>query len=984
MGEKKQNEKSKSIKKDYETIKKLYGEDMARYCRSNLSTIFEIEGKMPALLQKYFAPVKGLYDELKEERNMLDRFNSTMMAEYMEEYLSDVYSSGEIETPEELLAKAGYDLFKCESVEDIMKFEELYEDEEAICTFRSPKERLDICHIFWAVKKDVKNIKREDFEFPERDDEYGTSVISIQFTKEEGNRLSIKNRYNHNVDNCDATFSNCLDNIVKGLTYSFEKHKGIQQEFQKSSLSLGGFIQGEDGVRYAFNIMDGDVYYCNNNVVVEGVFGWDSDDFKVHHYDKARYEVFDNFILDIKEKRIFSHQGAFTIQDETFSALNIEKCSVEAIKGTTDRLIKILASGKVNIELKVDGRGRLVEFYGTGLERVGDFFLKNSKYLEKFDAPDLKVVGDHFLESATRLKEASMPKLEETGNHFLSWAYRMESIDVPNLKKVGEGFLYKCEKLKKFNAPMLEESGTKFLHQCHSLIEFSAPRLTEFKDESLTGCYFLKSLDAPNIKTMGKDVLHFSRSLKTLDLPHLTTMGDNALGECGEVETINLPSLRSIGNNLFLDVKQLREASFPALENVCTGFFYSANALKKFYAPKITKLEDNCLVFAWSLEEFNAENLEEVGESCLSKVPMLSSLDAPNLKRAGAGFLRDNGLQEVVFPLLQNVGDSFMNDSKELESIALPSLEKVPHFAFQHTPKIRKIYLPNAKTLVGHNFEEEIDEKIESINMTNLVSVGYRCFHSIATEKLNFPNLEYIDSGCFEYVHVNTVELPSLVEVGNDCFRSCWNPIEKFSAEKLERVGKRFLNHSDAINLFAPKLQELGEEALTVNMDTNLASWVLPDEVKRELTRRKKLLVKAEKIDKRNFAINEAKIKEAKSMPNVRAKGTRAKENFAFGGKDKPKNTATQTSQESKNTNTEIPQNAGNTYRNNLFNRLFGRETKPNKEFIEDNAQRLFQQNLRNEIGNQLSEDLGPTKKEEPKKPQSKQQTKHHEEELGK
>ena len=109
MGKEKVLETSKSIKKDFDTIKKLYGEGMAKYCRSHLSTVFEIPGKMPELLQKYFAPIKGLYEELDEQSFELDKLNSTIMAEFMEEYLLAQDFSGEIETPEELFAKAGYD-----------------------------------------------------------------------------------------------------------------------------------------------------------------------------------------------------------------------------------------------------------------------------------------------------------------------------------------------------------------------------------------------------------------------------------------------------------------------------------------------------------------------------------------------------------------------------------------------------------------------------------------------------------------------------------------------------------------------------------------------------------------------------------------------------------------------------------------------------------------------------------------------------------
>ena len=76
--------------------------------------------------------------------------------------------------------------------------------------------------VFWAVKKNVKDIRRKDFDSPERDDEYGTSVMSIQFNREGTTRVSIKNRYNHTVENPDATLGNDLEKIAPGLTYSFE------------------------------------------------------------------------------------------------------------------------------------------------------------------------------------------------------------------------------------------------------------------------------------------------------------------------------------------------------------------------------------------------------------------------------------------------------------------------------------------------------------------------------------------------------------------------------------------------------------------------------------------------------------------------------------------------------------------------------------------------------------------------------------------
>ena len=74
--------------------------------------------------------------------------------------------------------------------------------------------RLDRCVVFWAVKKDADKMKREDYKTPQREDEYGTSVMSIQFSKGGLCTVSIKNRYHHRVNIPDATCGNNLDRIA--------------------------------------------------------------------------------------------------------------------------------------------------------------------------------------------------------------------------------------------------------------------------------------------------------------------------------------------------------------------------------------------------------------------------------------------------------------------------------------------------------------------------------------------------------------------------------------------------------------------------------------------------------------------------------------------------------------------------------------------------------------------------------------------------
>ena len=112
---------------------------------------------------------------------------------------------------------------------------------------------LETCYVWFAVKDNAEKLNRKKFKHPMRQDEYGTSVISIQFDRDDTHTLSIKNRYNHKVEKPDATFSNDLDNIVAGLTKSFADYKGMCQIFDDEILCLDGYIYTNAGKYYNYN-----------------------------------------------------------------------------------------------------------------------------------------------------------------------------------------------------------------------------------------------------------------------------------------------------------------------------------------------------------------------------------------------------------------------------------------------------------------------------------------------------------------------------------------------------------------------------------------------------------------------------------------------------------------------------------------------------------------------------------------------------------
>ncbi len=280
---------------DLKMIKKKYGEEMAHFCREEFPTILEQEGVLANLLLKWFEPSKFLYKDLQQE-DLEMAFKDFIYKQFDQK--REEKTNSNIKTPQELLSEAGYDLYECKSEEDIQSFKKYYAPREELCTFRKNENRLKKCHVFFAVKKNVDTIKREDFKKPQRQDLYGTSVISIQFDRNPYHILSIKNRYNHTVDYCDSTFSNNLDNIIEGLTDSFVKHYGLEQSFV-NQFEIPSYVQDSKGKYYKYNYEINADYFCPNNIIL-----------KQHEpirLPKERYILADYFVIDMKENTISNY-----------------------------------------------------------------------------------------------------------------------------------------------------------------------------------------------------------------------------------------------------------------------------------------------------------------------------------------------------------------------------------------------------------------------------------------------------------------------------------------------------------------------------------------------------------------------------------------------------------------------------------------------------------------------------------------------------
>ena len=447
---------------DLKLIKKYYGEDMMHYARDNFSVILETYGKLSKLFLDNFAESKTLYEDLKKSDELV-KFKNYIYDLYNEKTDEIDIKTESIKTPKELMKEAGYTLYKCKTEEDIQSFKKYYSKGEELCTFNG--NRLDRCYVFFAVKKDVDKIKREDFKNPERQDKYGTSVISIQFTKDGTNTLSIKNRYNHRVNNPDATFKNNLDNIIAGLTKSFEVHYGIKQEYINKE-GFRKFVRANDGKYYKYNYEIDNMYYCPNNMII--------DNFKVKKYPKEKYMILDYFILDLVKKEINNYRLLDGFPN-TIKNIN----HIEIIKSESNKIINLsVDDNEENIEIIIDKYNRIIGYKNNIVETIPKNFLvlnttlkyivlQNSinikenfliynKCLEYISIPKVKEIETNFLLKNRTLKHIKLLETEIIGANFMFNNEILETIEFPKIKKIEECFLYSNTQIKMFYAPFLQ------------------------------------------------------------------------------------------------------------------------------------------------------------------------------------------------------------------------------------------------------------------------------------------------------------------------------------------------------------------------------------------------------------------------------------------------------------------------------------------------------------------------------------------------
>ena len=667
------------MNKDLKIIKKKYGENMMHLCRKLFPTILEKEGILSQVILDSFEASHELYNDLISN-NLVVAFEN-----YIYERLD--YKTDKIvkitKTPKELLSEAGYDLYECHTEDEIQAFKKYYSPGEELCTFGGG--RLENCYVFFAVKKNIEEIKRANFHNPDRQDLYGTSVLSIQFTRDDAHHLSIKNRYNHTVVNPDATFSNNLDNIIPGLTDSFEKCYGMAQKCNSNNFEIPNYVcVGEKYYKYNYEIDN--IYYCPNNIII--------DNYEVKRLDKRKYILLDYYILDFQNKEIKSYQPI-----DSFPSTIGKITKIEVEKDEEEKRIKIeTVDGSVFISL--DKNNNIIYYQNDTVKKISDNFMRYNVTLSNLKLPQAQIIENSFLYHNKALKVIELPECREIGNYFLKNNTSIKNVYLPQAQVIEDYFLHYNEALEVIELPECREIGSQFLENNKNIENVYLPQVQTIENSFLAYNKTLKVIELPECREIGMGFLENNTNIKNVYLPQAQVIEDYFLRYNEAIEVIKLPECRVIGRYFLEFNKNIKSIYLPQVEIIEGRFLTYNKALEVIELPKCWKIKGRFLENNTNIKNIYLPQVEIIEEAFLRNNEALESIELPECREIGNYFLEFNkNIKSIYLPKAEHLGFDFLRNNETLDIIELPNARRIYEGFLESNKNIKNIYLPECLIL---------------------------------------------------------------------------------------------------------------------------------------------------------------------------------------------------------------------------------------------------------------------------------------------
>ena len=311
------------------------------------------------------------------------------------------------------------------------------------------------------------------------------------------------------------------------------------------------------------------------------------------------------------------------------------------------------------------------------------------------------------------IEKVTIPKtVTSLNNTFQDCSALSEVVNTSQLKTVNYAF-YNCSNLKSIDLSSCETLGWSSFGGCSQL-----------ENVVLKACKRIES----NVFSNGNSTCQNLKSVG--DISHCESIGEYAFSNCSSLASVDLSSCKTIGNYSF--------SGCSALESVGS-------------TKLLTNIPNFAFQYCSNLQDIDLSNCTSVGSSAFSGCSKIKHL---NLNKCA--YISNNAFGSCGF-----------------ENIDLTATKTIEEYAFSGCRNLTKVTgVKLIKSLPAGTFSS--CNKLSSIDLSTIESLGASCMSRTALERVVLPNLKSWDYGVFEECKkLKSITFPETIDNIPD--RAFWN-----------------------------------------------------------------------------------------------------------------------------------------------------------------------------------------------------------------
>lgn len=340
--------------------------------------------------------------------------------------------------------------------------------------------------------------------------------------------------------------------------------------------------------------------------------------------------------------------------------------------------------------------------------------------------------------------------------------------------------------LEKVTIPKTVTSLYYTFQDCSALSEIVNTNQLKEVNGAFSNCSSLKSIDLSSCEILGSGSFGGCSQLENVVLKACKRIESVAFsGEannCQKLKSVgDISHCESIGDNAFWNCSSLTSVDLSSCKTIGSYSFSSCSALVSVGSTKLlTNIPESAFNGCSNLQNIDLSNCTSVGSAAFSGCSKIKHL---NLNKCA--YISSNAFSNCGF-----------------ENIDLSATKTIEEYAFSGCKNLTKVTgVKLIKSLSAGTFL--YCNKLSSIDLSTIESLGASCMNGTALERVELPNLKSWDYGVFEDCKkLKSVTFP--IAIANIPDRAFWN-CENLSTIDLSHCsiigGGAFYNCTSLTNL---------------------------------------------------------------------------------------------------------------------------------------------------------------------------------------